>query len=84
MATTSYGEAISLSAPEAKISADDLLTVFPELAGDDYETYEEFARKVQQAADLVRKEDAYVDLRVRFGLPAIVEPYANEEENNND
>ena len=45
----------------------DLLEVFPELASEG-ETNSEFARKVEQAADLARREDAYVDLRSRLDV----------------
>lgn len=47
-----------------RVSVDDLLTIFPELAVKG-ETDQEFAEKVRLSAELARKEDAYEDLRSR-------------------
>lgn len=46
------------------VYVDDLLTIFPELAAEG-ERDSEFAHKVQMAAELARREDAYEDLRSR-------------------
>lgn len=49
---------------KAAVYVDDLLTIFPELAKGG-ERDQEFAHKVQLAAELARKEDAHEDLRAR-------------------
>lgn len=53
------------------VYVDDLLTIFPELAAEG-ERDTEFAHKVQMAAELARREDAYEDLRARVKSGEVV------------